>query len=153
MDEGQITKNGIVLRLNVDGLAEALEMQPSEMDRAVRTIKAPFELRRRGVEGKIAIGDREPQPDPTLLSALSRAHDWATELRDCRPLGEIAAATGHAESYIRTRSQLAFLSPAIQSAILEGRQPTNLTLERIIRKPLPLDWDAQARLYGFEGGQ
>ena len=74
-------------------------------------------------------------------------------MRDGRPLGEIAVATGHAESYIRTRSQLAFLSPAIQSAILEGRQPTNLTLERIIRKPLPLDWDAQARLFGFKGGQ
>lgn len=153
LNDGQITKNGIVLRLNVDGLAEALEMQPNEMDRAVRTIEAPFELRRRGVEGKIVIGDREPQPDRTLLRALSRAHVWAAELRDGRPLGEIAVATGHAESYIRTRSQLAFLSPAIQSAILEGRQPTNLTLERIIRKPLPLDWDAQARLYGFESGQ
>jgi hypothetical protein len=74
-------------------------------------------------------------------------------LRNGRPIGEIAAGTGHAESYIRTRSQLAFLSPEIQGAILEGRQPTNLTLERIIRKPVPLDWVAQARLYGFESGQ
>ncbi|WP_171128214.1 hypothetical protein [Ruegeria sp. HKCCA5014] len=153
MDDGQITKNGIVLRLNADGTAEALEMQPNEMDRAVRTIEAPFELRRRGVEGKIVIGDCEPQPDRTLLRALSSAHDWAADLRNGRPLGEIAAATGHAEAYIRNRSQLAFLSPAIRSAILEGRQPTNLTLERIIRKPVPLDWGAQARLYGFEGGQ
>ena len=128
-------------------------MLPNEIDRAVRTIEAPFELRRRGVEGRIVIGDREPQPDRALLRALSRAHVWAAELRKGRPLGEIAVATGHAESYIRTRSQLAFLSPAIQSAILEGRQPTNLTLERIIRKPVPLDWGAQARLYGFEGGQ
>ena len=124
-------------------------MLPNEIDRAVRTIEAPFELRRRGVEGRIVIGDREPQPDHTLLRALSRAHAWAADLRKGRPLGEIAAATGHAESYIRTRSQLAFLSPEIQVAILEGRQPTDLTLERIIRKPVPLNWDAQARVYGF----
>lgn len=36
-----------------------------------------------------------------------------------------------------------------QPAILEGRQPADLTLERIIRKSVLLDWDAQARLYGF----
>ncbi|XHY15547.1 hypothetical protein SuNHUV7_03220 (plasmid) [Pseudoseohaeicola sp. NH-UV-7] len=152
LDYGQITKNSIVLRLNTDGLAEALEMQPNEIDRAVWTIEAPFELRRRGVEGKIIVGDSEPQPDRTLLRALSRAHVWAADLRNGRPLGEIAAATGHAESYIRTRSQLAFLSPEIQGAILEGRQPINLSLERIVRKPVPLDWDAQAKLYGFEDG-
>lgn len=46
--------------------------------------------------------------------------------------------------------QLAYLAPAIQSAILDGRQPADLTLERIIRRPVPLDWDAQAKAYGFE---
>lgn len=153
LDKGLIEKHSIVLRLKADGLADALGIQPDEIDHAVLAIEAPFELRRRGVEGNIVIGDREPQPDPTLLRALSRAHDWAADLRNGRPLGEIAAATGHAESYIRTRSQLAFLSPEIQGAILEGRQPTDLTLERIIRKPVPLDWDAQARMYGFESGQ
>ncbi|OSQ51371.1 recombinase family protein [Marivita geojedonensis] len=149
LDDGQITKNGIVLRLNVDGLAEALGVQPNEIDHAVLAIKAPFELRRRGVEGKIIVGDREPQPDRTLVRALSQAHAWSTDLRNGKPLGEIAAATQHSESYIRTRAQLAFLAPAIQGAILEGRQPADLTLERIIRKPVPLDWDAQARMYGF----
>ncbi len=152
LDYGQIEQHSIVLRLNTDGVAEILDMHADEIDPSMLTIEAPFELRRRGVEGKVVIGDREPQPDPTLLRALSRAHDWAADLRNGRPLGEIAAAAGHAESYIRTRSQLAFLSPEIQGAILEGRQPTDLTLERIIRKPVPLGWDAQARLYGFEGG-
>ena len=137
----------------MDGVAEILDMHADEIDPSMLTIEAPFELRRRGVEGKIVIGGREPQPDPSLLRALSRAHDWAADLRNGRPLGEIAAAAGHAESYIRTRSQLAFLSPEIQRAILEGRQTTDLTLERIIRKPMPLDWDAQAKAYWFEGGR
>ena len=113
-------------------------------------IEAPFALRRRGVEGKIVVGDREPQPDRTLLRALSQAHAWVADLRKGKPLGEVAAETRHSESYIRTRAQLAYLAPAIQCAILDGRQPADLTLERIIRKPLPLDWDAQARLYGFD---
>jgi hypothetical protein len=152
LDEGQIKKQSIVLKLKADALAESLEMHTDEIDRSVLTIEAPFELRRRGVEGKIVIGDRKPQPDRTLLRALCLAHIWVAELRGGRPLSEIAAATGHAESYIRTRSQLAFLSPAIQSAILDGRQPTHLTLERIIRKPMPLGWDAQAMFYSLKAG-
>jgi len=152
LDEGQIKKQSIVLKLKADALAEALEIQPNEMDRAVRTIEAPFELRRRGVEGKIVIGDRAPHSDPTLLRSLALAHTWVAELRGGKPLSEIAAAAGHTVSYIRSRSKLAFLSPAIQRAILEGVQPTDLTLERIVRKPMPLDWDTQARVYGFEAG-
>lgn len=150
--EGHIGKHRIVLRLQAKALAEALALKPEAIDPPALKIEAPFALRRRGVEGKIIVGDRAPQPDRTLLRALSQAHAWVTDLREGKRLGEIAAETRHSESYIRTRSQLAYLAPAIQSAILEGRQPTDLTLERIIRKPVPLDWDAQARLYGFESG-
>lgn len=152
LDDGQIEKHSIVLRLKADGLADVLGIQPDEIEHAVLAIEAPFELRRRGVEGKIIVGDHEPQPDRTLLRALSQAHAWTAELREGKPLSKIATATSHSESYIRTRSPLAFLSPEIQGAILEGRQPRDLTLERIIRKPVPLDWVAQARLYGFESG-
>jgi len=80
------------------------------------------------------------------------AHAWVAELRTGKPLSGIAAATTHSDPYIRTRAQLAFLSPAIQHAILDGRQPPDLTLERIVRKPIPLDWDKQEKLYGFAGG-
>jgi site-specific DNA recombinase len=147
--EGHIAKNRIVLTLHAKALGDALDLQPDIIDPAVLTIDAPFALRRRGVEGKIVVGDRAPQPDRTLLRALSQAHAWVADLRGGKPLSEIAAATRHSESYIRTRAQLAYLAPAIQGAILEGRQPADLSLERIIRKPVPLDWEAQARLYGF----
>lgn len=147
--EGHIAKNRIVLTLQAKALGDALDLRPDIIDPAVLTIDAPFALRRRGVEGKIIVGDRAPQPDRTLLRALSQAHAWVADLRGGKPLGEIAAATRHSESYIRTRAQLAYLAPSIQGAILEGRQPAHLTLERIIRKPVPLDWDVQAKLYGF----
>jgi DNA invertase Pin-like site-specific DNA recombinase len=148
LGEGCIGKHRIVLKLQATALADTLELEPEVIDPSALTIEAPFALRRRGMEGKIVVGDRVPKPDRTLLRALSQAHSWVADLRGGKPLGEIAAATRHSESYIRTRAQLAYLAPAIQSAILEGRQPADLTLERIIRKLVPLDWDAQARLYG-----
>jgi len=150
--EGHIEKHRIVLRLQAKVLGDALDLQPDVIEPSVLTIDAPFALRRRGVEGKIVVGDREPNPDRTLLRALAQAHAWVADLRKGKPLGDIAASTGHSESYIRTRAQLAYLAPAIQGAILDGRQPADLTLERIIRKPVPLDWDIQAKLYGFGRG-
>jgi len=150
--EGRIEKHRIVLLLQAAALAEALDIQPDEIDPSALRIAARFALRRRGVEGKIIVGDRKPQPDQTLPRALSRAHAWVADLRTGKLLNEIAAATRHSGSYIRTRAQLAFLSPAIQRAILEGRQPPDLTLEQMIRKPVPLDWDKQEKLYGFDGG-
>ena len=85
-----------------------------------------------------------------MLRALARARAWTSEMRKGKPMSEIVTATGHSESYIRTRSQLALLAPRIQLAILDGRQPPELTLEQIVRKPIPLDWKVQERLYGFE---
>ncbi|WP_112324395.1 recombinase family protein [Oceanibium sediminis] len=147
--EGRLAEGHIILDLDAPKLARELGLEPEEIDPVVLQIKAAFTLRRRGVEGKIVTGDQAPVPDRTLLRALARAHAWTSDLRRGKPLHEIAAATPHSESYIRTRTQLAFLSPAIQQALLEGRQPADLTLERIIRKPIPLDWTAQAHLYGF----
>ena len=112
-------------------------------------VKVPFALRRRGVEGKIIAGDREPAPDKPLLRALARAHAWTSDLRNGKSLSEIATNAHHSDSYISTRAQLTVLSPTIQRAILDGLQPAELSLAQIIRKPIPLDWEAQARMYGF----
>jgi hypothetical protein len=44
----------------------------------------------------------------------------------------------------------AFLAPDIVVAILEGRQPPDVTTERLKRLPhLPYAWDRQRRLLGF----
>jgi hypothetical protein len=45
---------------------------------------------------------------------------------------------------------LAFLAPDITEAILEGTQPIDLTLDRLLAAmPLPLVWDAQRSVLGF----
>jgi site-specific DNA recombinase len=149
---GCIGNGRIALNLEATELAIELSLKPDEINATALQIEAPFTLRRRGVEGKIIVGDREPEPDQTLLRALARAHVWTADLRSGKPLTDIATATSHFQSYIRTRAQLAFLSSEIQKEILAGCQPLDLTLERIVRKPIPLDWDTQAKLYGFDAG-
>lgn len=149
VESGCVEKGHITLRLHTQALAEQLGMHPNEINPQVFQIEAKFDLRRRGVEGKISIGDIVPSPDPTLLRALWLAHKWTRDLRNGTRLYEIASTMGVSAAFIRRRAQLAFLSPLIQGAILDGRQPVGMTLEKIIRKPIPLDWDEQARMYGF----
>jgi len=147
--EGRLSKGHVTLALKVEAMADQLGLKPEAIDSSALQIQAPFELRRRGVEGKIVAGDPEPAPDKTMLRALARAHIWTAALRNGTPLNAITTKAHHSESYIRTRAQLAILSPNIQRAILDGHQPPELSLEQIIRKPIPLDWDVQARIYGF----
>ncbi len=62
---------------------------------------------------------------------------------------EIARRESVSGAFIRTRAQLAFLSPIIQAAILDGTQPPELTLKRLVSVTHPLDWSEQERLFGF----
>jgi hypothetical protein len=47
-------------------------------------------------------------------------------------------------------ARLAFLAPDIQRSIVEGRQPSAMGLERLMRMDLPLSWMEQRKLLGFD---
>ena len=107
-----------------------------------------FALRRRGVETRIVAGETEPQRDPVLIRTLAEARGWARSLRSGTSLTEIAASIGRSEPYISARIALAFLAPLLQAAILEGRQAPDLSVARLIRDGIPMDWAEQARRFG-----
>lgn len=146
---GYLQRDRIALSLRAPVLAEALAIRADALDSAFLSVTAPFALRRRGVEAKIIAGDVTPAPDPHLRAMLIRAHGWARALRSGTPLTVVARRDGVPGSYIRTRAPLAFLSPGIQQAILDGTQPPDLTLKRLVSRPLPLDWTEQERTFGF----
>jgi site-specific DNA recombinase len=60
---------------------------------------------------------------------------------------ELADADGLHPKVIRQTLRLAFLSPAVTSAVLQGKQPAGLSLAQI-PKLLPLPWAQQQRLLG-----
>ncbi|WP_319546643.1 recombinase family protein [Ruegeria conchae] len=144
-----IVAKTISLELDAATIANALKTSKSNLSPDLLEITAPFHLRRRGVEAKLAIGGPAPEPDRILLRTLVDAHHWAASLRNGVPIKTIAHNAGHQTVFIRTRGQLAFLSPKIQAAIRDGSQPPELTLKRILGRPVPLDWNLQDRIYGF----
>ena len=66
---------------------------------------------------------------------------------------EITRREGHAKGAVSRILPLACLAPDIAHAILEGRQPADLTARRLRTLPrLPHDWAEQRRLLGFPPG-
>ena len=65
-------------------------------------------------------------------------------------ISDIAESQGVHRSYVSRLIRLAFLSPEITEAILDGRQPLGLTAARLMRvSRLPLDWRAQRQALDF----
>jgi site-specific DNA recombinase len=53
-------------------------------------------------------------------------------------------------SYFTRVVRLGYLAPDITQAILEGRQPRDLTAAKLLKHPrLPLDWHDQRTALGF----
>ena len=60
----------------------------------------------------------------------------------------IAKRTSLDERYVGQVLECAFLAPDIVQAILDGRQPTELTFAKLTRS-LPLNWSEQRTQLGF----
>lgn len=96
-------------------------------------------------------GARKARYDRPLISALKRAHR-ELESKNIRFAGtrlDVGEGSGLGDPYLRRIAPLAFLAPDIQRCILEGRQPSGLTLKRLIASEIPLDWSEQRDKFGF----
>lgn len=107
-----------------------------------------LEPRRRGIETKIIAGETVA-PDQVLQQTLAEAHAWARDLRSGISLTEIARKAVHSEPYIRTRIPLAFLAPRIQAAMLDGRQPADLSVAQLMREGIPMDWREKTKHFAL----
>jgi hypothetical protein len=85
--------------------------------------------------------------DPALIEAVARDRAWFEELASgrARSLHELAKRDGINRRYIRRLVNLAFLSPKLIEAVLQGRHPVELTATRLTELDLPLDWTEQHR--------
>ena len=82
--------------------------------------------------------------DPALLKALGRALRWQKLLDagTCASISDIARAEKLDRTYIGDVLRLTLLAPEIVEAIVEGRQPAEMTLP-VLMKPFALDWAGQ----------
>jgi site-specific DNA recombinase len=113
-------------------------------DNAVE-LTAAVAFKRRGVETKLVLLGRAQQKhssrcDPALIKAIARGRTWFEDLATgrARSLQELARRDGITRRYIRRLGLPRLLSPELVEAILQGRQPHELTATRLSELDLPL---------------
>ena len=85
-----------------------------------------------------------------LLIAIGKARKWIDDIRLGRfsSFAEIAKREALCERHIRLLAPLAFLSPRIIAAIVDGTAPPGLTVTGLA-KALPYSWAEQERRIGL----
>jgi site-specific DNA recombinase len=122
-------------------------------DEDILELSVAASVRDYGRKTRLVIAPHAPvgsriQHNPALIKAIARAHAWYEEVRSGKAQTEIAAENCVNETYVNYIIRLAFAAPDIIEAILEGKQPVDLTLEKMI-KTFSLSWDEQRRSLGF----
>ncbi len=85
-----------------------------------------------------------------LAVSLARAHRWRDLLTTGRfhSIGELAETIDVDRAYIGRLLNLTLLAPDIIASILDGSEPSGLSLERLTRNT-PLSWEEQRRHFDF----
>jgi site-specific DNA recombinase len=90
-----------------------------------------------------------PDSRDALLNAIGKARSWIDDLvNGCTSFAEIAEREGKVERHIRLLAPLAFLSPRVVAAIVDGSAPAGLTVTGLA-KALPYSWVEQERRFGL----
>ncbi len=121
-------------------------------------VTVPLTLKRRGgrkevdssTNSRVAASTGAQVP---LALTLARAHRWRALLESGRygTIRELSGALGMDNSYVARLLRLTLLAPDITEAILEGTEPSGISLEKLFR--LPLDWEKRRRACNVDGRQ
>ncbi|NLF32321.1 MAG: hypothetical protein GX591_15705, partial [Planctomycetes bacterium] len=103
--------------------------------------------RRNGRNMILTEGDAEAVPtrptsnpaNQTLVEAIAKGHRWQAQLEsgEYASLDDLAQAAGVDRTYVGRMIRLTGLAPDLIEAILRGREPEGMSLEKL-RKDLPV---------------
>src|SRR5262249_52233782 len=156
------------------GLVERIDIGPNQIDIRVRArglgalfdgpaaplvdeanddtqiLSVPVRLRRSGREIRMLIDRADPfstaKLDARLIKPLVRVHRLNATLAVSRPppVAALAKQEGVSPSYFTRLVRLSYLAPDITQAILDGRQPPDLTADKLLaHSRLLLAWQDQ----------
>jgi site-specific DNA recombinase len=154
----EVSVDQIDIRLRPSRLTALLDTAaPSQdaTDEETEILSVPVRLRRAGREIRMVI-DRThlfaAKPDARLIKLLLRARRFNATLADSEriPFAVLAQREGVSRSYFTRLVRLGYLAPDITQTILDGRQPRDLTAEKLLEHSrLPLAWHDQRIALGF----
>jgi DNA invertase Pin-like site-specific DNA recombinase len=129
---------------------------PHATDEETQIVSILVRRRRSGRETTMRIDRTDPfattKPDARVVKLVIRAHRFNAALLngDGVPFAALAEREGVSRSYFTRLVRLSYLAPDIIQAILDGRQPRDLTADKLLaHSRLPLAWHDQRTALGF----
>ena len=119
-------------------------------------ITIPLQVKRRNGRKEIiapaGVGTTNPHAmsrNDKLALTLARIFHWQQLMETGRfySLRDLAVAIGQHPSYVAKQMKLTLLAPDIIEAIITGREPSGLSLEKLY--DMPVNWDEQRQVLGF----
>src|SRR6516162_6691310 len=160
IDRIDVGANQIDIHLRPARLAALLDVAatplPSATDDEIQILSIPVRPRRSGREIKLRIDGTDPfapaKPDARLVKLLIKACRFNAALLsgDAVSFAALAKRGGVSPSYFTRVVRLSHLAPDLTQAILDGRQPRDLTADKLLaHSRLPLAWHEQRTVLGF----
>lgn len=141
-----VRQDAIIMQIETAKLLGLLSCSGSTEPGQRITLDIAVQMRRRGHELKLVYAAPETRPavrDDRLINLLGQGRIAYRQLLSGKAMGE-------AKRQVVRLARLNFLAPDIVTAILEGRQPIELTARSLLRVgDLPMAWDEQRRMLGF----
>ena len=142
------------------GAAQSIELgmqggKPSAESKDILTLTVKARLQRVGREMRMLVENTDDQTDadPGLLRIVARAHDIQARLMQDTDLTVhvIASQERVSANYVYRLLRLPSLAPDIITAIINGKNPPQLTAKRLMRltPQIPVDWAEQRKLLGL----
>ena len=160
-----IRRDRVEITVGRGRLVELLGAQPSETTQGGQSDKESEEaltltvmarLQRVGREMRMLVenADDQTMADPGLLRIVARAHDLQERLMQNNDLTVhvIAHQERVSANYVYRLLRLPTLAPDIITAIINGKNPPQLTAKKLMRLTpgIPVDWAEQRKLLGFQ---
>ena len=99
-----------------------------------------------------AIERSEALIDNTMVKLIARGHRWHRKLFDGThaSIEDLAKSENISPSFVSRILRLAYLSPTLVEAILDGKYPAHLTMKDLM-EPFPMDWERQREHFFSRG--
>ncbi|MFG1351361.1 recombinase family protein [Xanthobacter autotrophicus] len=153
-----VTSDAVAITLRSEAILAMLRGEADSQrddDGETLTLAVPATLKRVGMEMRHLIDAPQAQqnrkPDHSLLRLIARAQKFRDLILqgDGASITDLAAASSVTPSYFTRVVRLGFLAPEVIAAILDGRQPIELSALKLSLASLPKDWSEQHRELGF----
>ena len=127
---------------------EMLLLKPEELKQE-KPYTEPYHIGTIANGEKIIVGqfvEPKKRPHNELIKILNQAYTWHQEILDGKTTQEIANRDKVCVQYVRRILNLSFLSPKIVRTILNGTQPTDCTLKKLLAIKVS-DWQEQEQIF------